>query len=881
MWNRIPLILVTAYRALGQELPAPPTWTATAPLFEARHDSCAVTLRSGRILVTGGSGSGGPLASTELFEPEGSFRAGAPMKYARAAHSCTLLADGRVLVAGGGEGSDAELYSPDDDAWQIVAGSGQIRSGHAAILLGDGRVLLAGGSSPNGPIPSVEIYEPQEQRITALETSLTEARESFRAAHRADGKVALIGGRNANGALKSTDVFDPASNTIEAGPELRSARAGHSATALGDGRIFVAGGTDGERDLDSAEVFDLEQNAFLSIASKLHVARRDHAAILIPGNGSVLLAGGLQGEDRLGDTELFQPIEDVFFRIGNLTLARSGIALAIIRDGEILAAGGQTQTGPQSACGIMVVPSVRFSKTLYAPNETIMASGSSFPANTDLTFALDFTSGVQTVIANNRLLTGSLRTSGDRFSVVGGFGPANIVRLSDSDPGRVFRLSVRQPDGTTTRTTAPVKITTRMALALPTDPVYEGSNVDFRATVLRDVATRAMTGPFTISAFSQRVLCPPDRSPLATNTLSLNSQLLNETVSTTLAGAPPGQLCIFSKYAGDGANAESSTFGSYRVASKTPGIILSASNTRPQAGQPVTVTARVEVERGLPARSPSGAVAFQLDGFPFSIGTNSATSATVMTSTVPFTPLIAGIRSFGAQFSNDPFYFAANSTSPVTLDVQRANTTLSAVNPTAAIACGEPINIPVELTYPGVLGLSNRSVQASATTLASGGSVLLPTLILTPMPNNPGRATTNLSVSGASFLLTSMQFSFSGDATLAPSSTPVTPIAIRRVNPTVDLRVNINRSTGRFEGGISAIVSGNPCQIKPTGTVQILDGADPVVTIGLTAFDDIGGTSAASTTLSRPSGVRNLSVRYSGDLVYSPASSPVVGVTFP
>jgi hypothetical protein len=77
-----------------------------------------VLLRDGKVLAAGGSGTGDPLASAELYDPfAGSWSATAGMGQIRNSPTATQLLDGRVLVAGGyGIGgralASAELYVP-------------------------------------------------------------------------------------------------------------------------------------------------------------------------------------------------------------------------------------------------------------------------------------------------------------------------------------------------------------------------------------------------------------------------------------------------------------------------------------------------------------------------------------------------------------------------------------------------------------------------------------------------------------------------------------------------------------------------------------------------------------------------------------------------
>src|SRR6185369_12742718 len=118
------------------------------------------------VLIAGGIGDNGAIATAERFSPDGgAFLAAAPMQAARANHTATLLQDGRVLVAGGASANGtavpgAELYDAVNNVWLPAGSLNTARRGHTATLLADGRVLIAGGDSAGVAVDSLEVYDP-------------------------------------------------------------------------------------------------------------------------------------------------------------------------------------------------------------------------------------------------------------------------------------------------------------------------------------------------------------------------------------------------------------------------------------------------------------------------------------------------------------------------------------------------------------------------------------------------------------------------------------------------------------------------------------------------------------------------------------------------
>ena len=128
--RRLALVVFFLSAALLVQPCAAFQWEYTGSLNTARSGHTATLLSDGRVLVAGGYGIGGLLASAELYDPAtGNWSITGSLNTARSAHTATLLTDGRVLVVGGWDGgsnklASAELYDPGIGVEPKADGSG-------------------------------------------------------------------------------------------------------------------------------------------------------------------------------------------------------------------------------------------------------------------------------------------------------------------------------------------------------------------------------------------------------------------------------------------------------------------------------------------------------------------------------------------------------------------------------------------------------------------------------------------------------------------------------------------------------------------------------------------------------------------------------------
>jgi hypothetical protein len=324
-------------------------WSRVADMAAARQISPAVTLPSGKVLLTDGG-------TAELYDPasETFSSTGAPTVDRNFGASGTLLRNGKVLFAGGGglistAVGSAELYDPATGTFTPTGDMSDRRSGHTATLLADGRVLVTGGSLngfPEAALASAEIYDPATGTFTPT-GSMATPRQEHTATLLRDGRVLITGGYTGDARLgqRTAELYDPATGTFTPTPtNLTTGRGHHTATTLPDGRVLIAGGFTQfpGQGVDSAELYDPATGTFTPTGA-MHDLRGWHTATLL-NNGTVLVAGGFTAFPFTGQTlasaETYDPGTGTFTLTTSMHAPRGRHAAAKLLNGDVLVAGG-------------------------------------------------------------------------------------------------------------------------------------------------------------------------------------------------------------------------------------------------------------------------------------------------------------------------------------------------------------------------------------------------------------------------------------------------------------------------------------------------------------------------------------------------------------
>ena len=302
-----------------------------------------------------------------------------PMNKARAFFAAVELLNGNVLVAGGFDGSlpfppapppnavfpDAEIYDWHTGGWTPIKSMNTARTAAAAVRLEDGRVMIIGGADKNfNFLVSAEIYDPRTDTWSTNTAPMLNGPdfpgfgpryEDFAAVLLPGRKVLVAGGFGGPNftdlkVLNSAEIYDQKTNTWTPTGSMNVARGEFGTVVLRDGRVLAVGGVNFSGPLASAEIYDPRTGIWTSTGSmppRTMGTPRNDLALVVLRDGRVLAAGGemdAQG-DRSMSAEIFDPRTGKWTPTGPMmAAARSEVEYAsvLLPDGRVLVPGGYT-----------------------------------------------------------------------------------------------------------------------------------------------------------------------------------------------------------------------------------------------------------------------------------------------------------------------------------------------------------------------------------------------------------------------------------------------------------------------------------------------------------------------------------------------------------
>ena len=311
-------------------------WVPTGSLAQTRSGHTATLLPNGKVLVAGGAGMGGILATAEVYDPvSGTWGPTGSLALARTGHAATLLPNGKVLVVGGRDANGfvatAELYDPASGTWSPA--SPPLAAGAtSATLLPDGKVFVTSAMAAMVYDPASDTWSPTSAPLQGL----------FGA------QVLLLNGQVFFPRKNASQLYDPVSDTWSPTSAPLVFPGGPPVTRLPDGRVLAAGGYDVFVDLVSgaAELYDPASDTWTLTAPM--GGRVSYTATLLP-NGKVLVAGGLSEildpeVFALATATLYDPVSGTWSPTGSLAQPRYGHTATLLLNGTVLVVGGSAPT---------------------------------------------------------------------------------------------------------------------------------------------------------------------------------------------------------------------------------------------------------------------------------------------------------------------------------------------------------------------------------------------------------------------------------------------------------------------------------------------------------------------------------------------------------
>ncbi len=346
-------------------------------LHTTRQGHSSTLLSNGHVLICGGYyGPSNSSASCDDFDPvANTTNVGATMHFGRDGHSATVLKNGQVLFTGGSGVNDAgtfnilrpaEIYDPTSSTFTLVSNLPiEARSGPAVLIHGganDGNVLLVGGygdgtvdgSTASDPaLDSIELFTPgatpTQGTFSLLGVHLSARRGSLTAAPIGDGGMLAAGGSYGPGGgpytyLATADTLSPALDAVTATVnDMSFGRQGAQSLVLTDGRVLVMDGYSATGYTTKLDIYDPPTRTFTSVSLP---AARGYFAVALLKSGHVMIAGGEGNSGPLADILVFDAATSTFSTAkGALSVARGLAVATTLNDGRVIISGGQSVQG--------------------------------------------------------------------------------------------------------------------------------------------------------------------------------------------------------------------------------------------------------------------------------------------------------------------------------------------------------------------------------------------------------------------------------------------------------------------------------------------------------------------------------------------------------
>jgi len=307
-------------------LPKGGVWSLAGAMPEPRQEAGIAALGETIYIVSGYGSDQVPSVLVQVYDPAGNkWKQAAPIPQAMHHHGVAVV-DGKIYVVGGFTGVFAKRepiasvwrYDPAADRWEKRAPLPAPRGALAVAAL-DGKIYAMGGEHWSAakpgtyePVSNAAVYDPKSDAWEILPPLRYRRDHLFAAA--IGGRIYAVGGRDRpNYAIQNLEVYDPAARAWSERAPMPTGRSGGAAAVVND-RLYVFGG-EGNADnpslgtFNQVEFYDPARDAWTRLAPMPLPRHAIGAAVVgkriyLPG-GSIVQGGRAPGTMAIVDA--FEP----------------------------------------------------------------------------------------------------------------------------------------------------------------------------------------------------------------------------------------------------------------------------------------------------------------------------------------------------------------------------------------------------------------------------------------------------------------------------------------------------------------------------------------------------------------------------------------------
>jgi len=218
------------------------------------------------------------------------------------------------------------------------------------------------------------------------------------------------------GVTAACEIYDPNTKLAAPASEMATARAYHTASLAGNGKVIVTGGLDRSGNaLNSIEIYDPTTGTWTTSTQTLTTAVAKHHSVTLQ-DGRILICGGVNGTTAQNKAYTYDATSDTLTGVGNMGTARWSFGIVVLPSGLVMAAGGFTTTGVETASAEKYNDGTHSWSALTTMDNPRAEFGLALSSTTEVIAAGDTIGGGQVALHGIYNIAGNSWTSGNLHS---------------------------------------------------------------------------------------------------------------------------------------------------------------------------------------------------------------------------------------------------------------------------------------------------------------------------------------------------------------------------------------------------------------------------------------------------------------------------------